>query len=301
MDLNEIYLFAKVAEAKSFAKAARDLGIPKSTISRKVSELEERLGVRLLQRTTRKIGLTDPGRIYFDYAARIVSDIEEAERSVIDMQEVPRGLLRITAPVGFSFLGGMVTSFLRENPHVEVAMTCTDRVVDLVAEGFDLAVRAGNLQDSSLIAKLLGFERWMVVASPDYLEKAGTPKAPADLDSHGCIVFSGGGMERATWTLEDGATLLKIRIPSRLVTNDIEMVKEAALTGLGIAMLPASRCVDELRLKRLHRVLPALQAPPTPIHIVYPSNRHLSPKVRAFIDHMSARMTPPPWEVGPGI
>lgn len=301
MDLNELFIFVRVAQAGSFAAASRALDIPKSTLSRKVSELEERLGARLLQRTTRKLSLTHAGRIYFDHAARIVSDIEEAERSVTEMQEVPRGLLRVTAPVGFKFLGGMVTGFLSRYPEVEVTISCTDRVVDLVDEGFDLAIRAGKLADSSLVAKLLGYERWLLVSSAKYLEGSDTPKVPADLESHASIVFFGGRMERTQWTLERDGTSCQVRVTSRLAANDIDMVKEAALAGLGIAMLPASRCIDEIRMKRLVRILPDWQAPATPIHIVYPSSRHLSPKVRAFIDHVAEHMSPPPWELGPGV
>lgn len=301
MDLNEVLIFARVAEVGSFAQAARELRMPKSTVSRKVSDLEARLGVRLLQRTTRKLSLTDAGRLYFDHAARIVAELEQAEVSVTRMQEVPRGLLRVTAPLGFKFLACMVTDFLRLHPEVEVTMSCTDRVVDLVEEGFDLAIRAGALTDSSLVARLLGHERWLVIASADYLEKHGAPAMPSELDSHSCIVFFGGGMERTTWTLERDGTSAQVNVPSRLVVNDIDMVKEAAVAGLGIAMLPTSRCIDDLRTKRLHRVLPEWQAPTTPIHVVYPSTRHLSPKVRVFIDHLRARMTPPPWEQGPGL
>lgn len=301
MDLNELLIFVRVAQTGSFSQASRALDIPKSTVSRKVSGLEERLGARLLHRTTRKLSLTDAGRIYFEHAARIVSDIEEAERSVAEMQAMPRGLLRITAPVGFTFLGGIVTKFLERYPEVEVTMSCTDRVIDLVEEGFDLGIRAGKLADSSLVAKLLGHERWLLVASANYLEGSDTPKVPSDLDSHACIVFFGGRMERTQWTLERDGTSCQVRVPSRLVVNDIDMVHEAALAGLGIAMLPAFRCIDDLRMKRLVRILPEWQAPATPIQIVYPSSRHMSPKVRAFIDHVGEHMTPPPWELGPGV
>lgn len=299
MDLNEIVIFTRVAQAGSFAEAARMLHMPKSTVSRKVSDLEERLGARLLQRTTRKLSLTAAGRVYFEHAEKVVAQIEKAELSVTEMQEVPRGLLRVTAPVGFTFLGCIVSRFLTRHPQVELTVSCTDRVVDLVEEGFDLAIRAGKLADSSLVAKLLGYERWMLVASSDYVDEHGAPEVPSALESHDCIVFFGGGMERTVWTLERDDTKVQVRVPSRLVVNDIDMVKAATMAGLGVAMLPASRCMEDIRMKRLCRILPEWQAPATPIHIVYPSSRHLLPKVRAFVDHMSQQMTPPPWELGP--
>lgn len=290
MDLNEILIFTRVAQAESFAQAARELGMPKSTVSRKVAELEERLGARLVHRTTRKLSLTDAGRIYFDHGLRVLAELEAAELSVSRMQEVPRGRLRVTAPVGFAWLGGIVSDFLRLHPEVEVSLLCTDRVVDLVEEGFDLAIRAGKLADSSLVAKRLGEERWVLVASAEYLAKEKAPESPSDLESHDCLVFVGSVTKRTSWALERDGEVVHVPIRPRLRVNDIDMVKDATLAGLGIAMLPHTRCHAELRRKRLRPVLPEWHAPAAPIHAVYPSTRHLSPKVRAFIDHLSDRM-----------
>lgn len=290
MDLNEIVIFTRVAQVESFARAARELGMPKSTVSRKVAELEKRLGARLVHRTTRKLSLTDAGRIYFDHGMRVMAELEAAELSVMRMQEVPRGLLRVTAPVGLTRLGDIVSDFLRRYPEVEVSLLCTDRVVDLVEEGFDVAIRAGKLVDSSLVAKRLGEERWVLVASPRYLAEAGPVASPSDLESRDSIVFVGGGTKRTHWTLERDGESIHVPLRSRLRVNDIDMVKDAALAGLGIAMLPNSRCHAELRQKRLQLVLPDWQLPSAPIHAVYPSTRHLSPKVRAFVDHLTERM-----------
>jgi len=290
MDLNEIVIFTRVAQAESFAQAARELGMPKSTVSRKVAELEERLGARLVHRTTRKLSLTDAGRIYFDHGMRVMAEIEAAELSVSRMQAVPRGLLRVTAPIGMVWLGDIVSDFLRRYPEVEVSLLCTDRVVDLVEEGFDLAIRAGKLVDSSLVAKRLCEERWVLVASPDYLDRAEAVTSPSDLASRDCIVFVGGGAKKAQWTLERDGDVVHVPLEPRLRVNDIDMVKDATLAGLGIAMLPHSRCHAEIRRKRLRPVLPEWHAPAAPIHAVYPSTRHLSPKVRAFLDHLSERV-----------
>jgi DNA-binding transcriptional LysR family regulator len=298
MDLNEILVFAKVVQAGSFIAASRELDMPKSTVSRKVSELEERLGARLLQRTTRKLSLTEVGHTYYQHAARVVAGIEEAEAAVGRMQEAPRGLLRVTAPLNFGYLRSALASFMRRYPEVQVEMMCADRVVDLISESFDVAIRAGQLVDSTLIARNLGMLRSYLVASPSFLKRAGTPKTPADLARFDCVVF-GPGTERSSWKLSRNGKIATASLKPRLVANDFDFVDGAALEGLGIAMLPVFRCVDHLREKRLRRVLPEWCSPEIPIQAVYPSTRHLSPKLKAFLDHLSEQMTPPPWERGP--
>jgi len=180
MDLNETLVFARVVGTGSFTTAAAQLGMPKSTVSRKVSELEERLGARLLQRTTRKLSLTDAGRIYYEYAARIAGEVEDAERAVGSLQGTPRGLLRVTAPIAAAWLGPIVTDFLERYPEVELELFCTGRTVDLIEERFDLGIRAGALADSTLIAKALGKSKWFLVATPGYLKKRGRPRSPED-------------------------------------------------------------------------------------------------------------------------
>src|SRR5258707_11110449 len=189
MDLNEVLVFVRVVQAGSFTKGAAQLGMPKSTVSRKVSELEERLDARLLQRTTRKLSLTDVGRTYYDYCARIVGEVEDAERAVSSLQETPRGLLRVTAPINVAFLGPIVSDFLKRYPEVRLELFCTGRAVDLVEERFDLGIRVGTLADSTLIAKSLGRVGWLLVATPAYLEKRGRPPTPDDLSQHHCMVF----------------------------------------------------------------------------------------------------------------
>ncbi|MCB9558146.1 MAG: LysR family transcriptional regulator [Deltaproteobacteria bacterium] len=298
MDLNEILVFAKVVQSGSFIGASRDLGMPKSTVSRKISELEERLGARLLHRTTRKLRLTDVGHAFYQHAERVVAEAEEAKLVVSRMQEVPRGLLRVTAPLSFGYLSPIVASFLQRYPEVQLELVCADRVVDLIQEGFDIAVRAGNLTDSTLIARNLGVLRSYLVASPAFLAKKGTPEAPQELEHFDCVVF-GGGADRSRWRLHAKGTTATIDVRARFVVNDFDFLDEAALSGIGVAMLPVFRCIEHLRAKRLTRVLPEWCSPDTPLHAVYPSARHLSPKVKAFLDHVRERMTPPPWEIAP--
>jgi DNA-binding transcriptional LysR family regulator len=298
MDLNEMLVFARVVHAGSFTAAASELGMPKSTVSRKVTELEARLKARLLNRTTRKVSLTDVGRTYYDYCVRIVGEIEDAERAVGNLQEVPRGVLRLTTGPNVSFLGPILNDYLRLYPEVRVEVFCTGRTVDLVEERFDLAIRAGTLSDSTLVARSLGKVRWFLVGTPAYLKKHGRPGSIDDLGQHDCVMF-GTASSGATLRLESAGKIVQVEAQARLIVNDFDLVHAAARAGLGLALLPTYLCLDDIRAKRLERVLRDWEAPTVPIHIVYPSGRHISPKVKTFVEHLQARTTPPPWEVGP--
>jgi DNA-binding transcriptional LysR family regulator len=298
MDLNEILVFVRVVQTGSFTAAAVQLGMPKSTVSRKVTELEERLKARLLQRTTRKLSLTDVGRTYYDYCARIVAELEDAERAVSSLQDSPRGFLRVTTGTNVGYLGPIVSDFLKRYPEVRIEMHCTGRVVDLIEERFDLGVRAGPLSDSTLIARNLGTAKWFLVATPAYLRKRGRPKSPEELSAHDSLLFATGTGGPAV-RLENGDRSVQVPVKPRLLVGDLDVLDTAATAGLGIALLPAFHCVEALRARRLERVLREWNAPPTPIHVVYPSSRHVSPKVSRFVEHLQQRMTPPPWELGP--
>lgn len=296
-DLSAVAVFVKVVEHGSFRGAAKAMAMPKSTVSRKVAELEERLGARLLQRTTRTLRLTDVGEQFHRRCARILSELEDAEHGVREMQEAPRGLLRVTAPLGFRYLGPIVTELLAQHPELRVEVVCTDRMVDLVDEGFDAAIRFGKLADSSLVARSLGTGRRLVVAAPSYLRAHGGPSHPRELAEHDCLVF-GAGPERERWRLESRGKPVDVAVRARLVANDFDALDDACRAGLGIAMLPSDRCASAVREGVLEHVLPDWASPETPAHVVYPSTRHLSPKVRVFVDHLVASMSPPPWERG---
>jgi len=298
MDLNEALVFARVVQAGSFTSAAAILGMPKSTVSRKVTELEARLKARLLQRTSRKLSLTDVGRTYYDYCARIVGEIEDAERAVSSLQDAPRGLLRVTTGTNVGFLGPIIGDFLKRYPEIRLELYSTGRVVDLIEERFDLGIRAGMLADSSLIARSLGSVKWFLAATPAYLKGRGRPKSPEDLKAHDCLVF-GAGTGAAALRLENADRSVQVPLSPRLVAGDMDVLHAVAMAGLGIALLPGFLCVEELRARRLERVLREWNAPPTPVHVVYPSSRHLSLKVSRFVDHLQQHMTPPPWELGP--
>lgn len=293
-------VFAQVVQTGSFTAAARQLDMPKSTVSRKVAELEERLDARLLQRTTRKLSLTDVGRAYYEYCARIARELEDAERAVNRLQQKPRGLLRVTSMMNASFLAPILRSYLERYPEVRIDLFCTPRVVDLVEEGYDVAVRAGALADSTLIGRGLGTMRWFLVATETYLKRHGAPRRPEDLTQHQCLLFNPAGGTPAV-RLSRGERQVEVTPPARIAVGDTDILHAAAMANLGIATLPATRCVDELRSKQLLRVLPEWNSPSSQMHVVYPSTRHLSPTVKSFIEHLHDAMTPPPWERGPGV
>jgi len=295
MDLNEIVVFAKVVETRSFTAAAQQLGLPKSTVSRKVAQLEERLGVRLLQRTTRKLSLTEIGQVYYERCQRIVADISAAEQVVTDMQSTPRGLLRVTAPVDFGafVLGDIVADFLTEFHDIHVELLLTDRVIDLVEEGVDLGIRFGPLVESSLIARKLCMVGMRLCATPAYLARKGIPTHPDDLDIHDIVAFVP-VPRMATWTLEgpDGA-VTELTPSTRVTSNNLMVIRNAARAGAGITQLPEFVC-GECRDGFVY-VLPEWRAQPAELFAVYPSTRNISPKLRAFVEFLTARLSPPPW------
>jgi DNA-binding transcriptional LysR family regulator len=291
MEISQVLAFAAVVDAGTFSAAARKLGMPKSTLSRKVAELEERLGARLLHRTTRKLQLTDVGRTYYAYAARAAAEIEAGELAVRALEEAPRGRLRVTAPVNMDFLGPICAEYLERYPEVQLDFVCTDRVVSLVDEGFDVALRAGQLSDSSLIARKLARFRWHVVASDAYLRRRGEPSSPEELEEHDCIVF-GAGSRQGQWTLESGRKRVVTAVSGRIITNDFAVIEDAVNAGLGLALLPDFRCPPHGNPAR-RRVLPDWTGPEVPLFAVYPSTRHLSPKVNVFLDLLTERLPPP--------
>ena len=286
-DLNAIVVFAAVADTGSFTAAARVLVMPKSTVSRKVVELEKRLGARLIQRTTRRLSLTDIGRIYYQHCARISQEAEEADRAVQQMQAKPRGLLRVTAPPSFRALGGIAAEFLKRYRDVRMEVVCTEREVDMVAEGFDVAIRAGPLTESSLIARKLVVVKQVLVAAPEYLRRRGSPRVPMELQEHETIGLGSGPGPRV-WSLDNAGGSVDVHVRLRLVANDIDWIHEAASRGIGIALLPEFACREDLQADRLRHVLTKWSLGERPLYALYPTARHLSRNVVAFIEMLSA-------------
>jgi DNA-binding transcriptional LysR family regulator len=285
MDLDGIAVYVKVVQAGSFSGAARLLGVPNTTVSAKVARLEKRLGVTLIQRTTRKLHVTPAGRAYFERCVRGLEQIEDAEAEVTLSAAEPRGLLRITAPgdVAHDLLPPIVSRFLDAYPRTRVDIVVANRIVDLVAEGIHLAIRAAALGDSTLVArKLLPFEGGLW-ASRAYLERRGVPKTPADLSAHDCLVFP--RFASGSLPLSDGRARAEVGLQVRLAVDDLETLRNFALRGAGIATL-----IDYLaRDERLVRVLPRWTWRTGALSFVYPGQRFVPANVRAFIDTALAR------------
>lgn len=290
VDLNDILIFTRVVEARSFTAAARGLGMPKSNVSRRVAQLEDRLGVRLLQRTTRKLNLTDAGRSYYEYGIRIVAEVEEAEQAVTHLQAAPRGQLRITAPVefGMAFLGQPVAEFMHRYPEVSVEAELTDRKVDMIEEGFDVAIRIGRLSDSSLIARRIGQIARVLCASPDYLARHSAPQNLQELTQHNCILWLN---PEVRWAFQDPeGNEIVLSVSGSLKANNISFMRDAAIQGMGIALLPTLLCCEALNQGSLIALLPEYQPVEAGIYAIYPSRRHLASKIRLFVDFLGERL-----------
>lgn len=284
MDLNEIAVFVKVVQTGSFTLAARELKMPNSTVSAKVSALEKRLGVTLIRRTTRRLSVTPAGQAYFKRCIQGLGEIEGAEAELVATLGEAQGLLRVTAPVelGSSMLPGLVQAFTKAHPKVRVEVILTDRRVELLSENIDLAIRAGELRDSSLVAKKLGLVYFALFASPRYLKANGEPKHPRDLRQHECVHFTPIGFEQ--WTLTGARGTVHVPVPARLIMNDLNMVKAMAVAGAGITLLPTFFCYPELKAEKLVRVLGDWRTNEAPVHFVYPAQRFVTPKLTAFIE-----------------
>lgn len=287
LDFNEMVIFVKVVEAGNFTAAATHLGLPKSTVSRKISQLESRLGARLLQRTTRSVRPTELGAFYFERCARLVTEAEEAERAISQHQEAPRGLLRITLPVdiGISVMPAVSRDFMRHYPEIRLQVDISDRLRDLVGEGFDLAIRAGELQDSTLVAHRLYTDRMLVCATPGYFKQRGIPREPEELKQHDCVVFSA-VRQSETLKFKGPGGVKAVEVSGRLAINNLNAIRGACLAGNAIGLLPELHCRELIASGELVSVLNEWSAREGGIYAVYPSPRHLTPKVRAFISFL---------------
>jgi len=293
LDLNAALVLLRVVRAGSFRSAATQLGMPKTSVSRKVAELEEYLGAQLLQRTTRTLSLTDAGAAFLERAEGAIEQVEAAEHAVSELQRAPRGRLRVTATVAFgqALLAPLLADFLHAYPEVQVTLHLTDRQVDLVAERFDVAVRVGALADSSLVAHRVGGSVVRLFASPRYLEAHGTPRRPLDLARHNCLLIAKAGLApRATWPLGKGKRVREVSVAGRLVVDDFIVLREAAVRGLGIARLPEVHAREALQSGALVSVLDAYAPPEMPMHLVHLGGRHLPPRTRALIEFLRPRL-----------
>jgi DNA-binding transcriptional LysR family regulator len=277
--------FVTVADLQGFAPAARKLGLSPPAVTRLIAALEERLGARLLQRTTRKVALTDAGARYLERARRILADIEEAELAAESERTRPAGRMVVSAPVGFGRLhvSPVMSAYLRRYPEVSGELRLEDRVVNLVEDGVDLAVRIGQLPDSSLVARQVGEMRRIVVGSAAYLKARGEPKTPEALSLHQIIQFGASALA-ADWRFARDGEELRINVTPRFSSNVADAAIQYAVVGGGLTRVLAYQAADSIRRGRLKIVLQKFELPALPVHIVYPTTRLLSAKVRAFID-----------------
>jgi DNA-binding transcriptional LysR family regulator len=283
--LDAMQAFVTVAELRGFAPAARKLKLSPSGVTRLIAALEDRLGARLLQRTTRSVTLTDAGTRYLERAKRILADVEEAEHAAESERTRPSGRLVVSAPVGFGRLhvSPVMTAYLNRYSEVSGVLQLEDRMVNLVDDGVDLAVRIGDLADSSLVARQVGTMRRIVVAAPAYLKAHGEPKRPQAIASHQTVQF-GATAALADWRFLDDGREVRMTIAPRLVTNSADAAIQYAEAGGGLTRVLAYQARDAIKRGALKVVLQKFELPPFPIHIVYPTSRLLSAKVRAFID-----------------
>jgi DNA-binding transcriptional LysR family regulator len=289
-DPKDALIFTQVVDEGSFTAAARTLGLPKSTVSRRVSQLEEQLGVQLLRRTTRRLNMTDAGLAFHSRATQALEALLAAEHAATSMLDEPRGRLRVTAPaeLGTRTFEAML-GFKEVCPKVHLDLDLTNRYVNVVEEGYDVALRGGRPPEGSLTGRSLGPSEIWVVASPSYLERRGTPRRAADVAKHDCILFPS-WVRNSAWTLTGARGKTVVPVSGRLTINNLEAVRLAALRGFGLALLPRGHCESDEREGTLARVLPRLGMGSSGIWIVYSRARFLSSKVRAFVDYMLAEL-----------
>jgi DNA-binding transcriptional LysR family regulator len=283
--IDAMQAFVAVADLEGFAPAARRLKLSPSGVTRLIAALEERLGARLLQRTTRKVALTDTGRHYLERARRILADVEEAERAAEGERTRPSGRLVVSAPLGFGRLhvSPVMSAYLKRYPEVSGELRLEDRMVNLIEDGIDLAVRLGHLADSTLVARHVGEMRRIVVASPAYLRARGEPKTPEAIASHDTIQF-GATAGVADWRFLDGGKEVRVPYDPRFSSNSSDAAIQYAAEGGGLTRVMAYQAAEALKAGKLKIVLEKYELPAVPIHIVYPTSRLLSAKVRSFVD-----------------
>ncbi|WP_341705207.1 LysR family transcriptional regulator [Ferrovibrio sp.] len=298
---SEMETFVLVAETGSFTDAAKELHLTPSAVSKLISRLEDRLGVRLLQRTTRQVRMTVEGRTYYDQARGILAELDAVEASVGGAEAEPRGLLRVTLAHGFGMtqIVPLLPEFLARHPKVEVQLDFADHVVDLIAEGHDIGIRTGPLHDETLMARKLGSHRRIICAAPAYLQRHGMPQTPADLAHHNCLLFDGpAGLNNWPFRLPDGR-IERVAVHGNFRTNNGDAIFRLLMEGVGLCYAADFGVTRQLRAGSLVPVLTAHAADVSwAIHAVYPARKHLAAKVRVFVDYLAEKFSPrPPWEM----
>jgi len=286
----DMRIFAQVMEAGSFTAAADRLGMSKQSVSRRLMQLEERLGVRLLNRSTRRLDATPLGQHYYQSALRLLGEVQQVEHDISGQAQALRGTLRLSAPLSFamSHLGCLLTEFLQLHPQVDVEVDLSDRAVDLIGEGYDLALRIGALEDSSLIARRIASVERVYCASPAYLQARAVPLKPEDLAGHDCLPY--GHSRQVQWQFRQGGKAQAIQVTGRMRANNGELLRDAAIAGMGVTYLPTFIVGQALADRRLVRVLEAWTPPALQLSAVYPQHRQVARPVQGFVSFLHERL-----------
>jgi DNA-binding transcriptional LysR family regulator len=290
-DVVELRTFVRIAATGSLSAAGREMGVALSVVSKRLATLERRSETRLIARSTRRLALTEEGRELYERAERILAEIDEAEAALTDGRIEPRGVLRVSAPValGRAHVSPVCRDLALAHPKLSIELALTDRLVTLIDEGLDVAVRIGALKDSGLVMRKLADNRRIVVGAPAYIERCGAPRAPSDLEGHECLHYGGIG---GHWRLVGpGGAAVEAEVGSRLRCDNGEVAHDWALDGYGLILKSWVDVAPDLRAGRLVRVLPAWQSDPAPIYALFPSNRQVPTRVRLFLDAMVARLS----------
>lgn len=299
--LQSMRVFSKVVEQGSFAGAAKTMELSNAVVTRHVADLETHLGTRLLNRTTRKLSLTETGQAYLDRVRRILADVDDADAIATADSNKPAGMLRIYSQLGFGKqrLAELLPPYASENPEVVLDVTLSDRTVDLVEDGYDIGIFIGLQKfDASMISRQLGVAEVLMCASPGYISKHGQPTVPEEVSSHDCLNFSNVEQLRHHWPISSDTETINIPIHSRMLSNNSELLRHCAAADMGLVVGPSYSMIDDIKSKRLVRLLADHHLGKMPVMMVYPSRRQLSAKVRSFIDFMNARHPHPendPW------
>ena len=296
---SEMAAFVRVVDSNGFSAAAPALGLSPSAVSKLITRLEARLGVRLLQRTTRALHLTQEGEVFYAAAKRIVGEIETLENQIAGQSSTPSGVLRVTTSLAFSThqLAPVLSEFLARYPLVQFELLPTDRVIDMVEEGIDIAIRIGRLADTSFMARKIGEDKRLICAAPSYLARHGRPQRPEDLRRHNCLV-SRDRTQLNRWPFKVDGQVVEIEVSGRVAVTEGETQMQLALQGVGIVRVTRLTLAHAIRDGSLVPLLGEFSAEETVgIHAVYPHRRHLAPKVPAFVNFLIEKFTPPPWEI----
>ena len=299
-EIGSMALFAEVVRQQSFTKAAREVGVAKSAVSKRVALLEDRLGVRLLARTTRKLSLTEDGLRYYEHCAALLASAEAAEAAVAGASSLPRGPLKLNAPVTFAqmFLVDALAAFLRTHPGIEIQLSTDDRLVDVVEGGFDLVIRVTRLRDSSLVARRLASDRLVVCAAPAYIAARGRPTSPAGLVGHDCLHYSVVPRE-AEWRFRGTAGAVSVPVDGRFSSSDGTVLRQAALAGMGLCVLPLFMVARDVADGRLELVLEGQRRAEVGIYAVYASRKNVPVRTRLLLDHLARHFAAADWRMRP--